>query len=267
MTLHLFTLWHLISVTQVIALAPPSVVIGGLFNAFNVGMQGVILRNNEECQHLAAFMLAVDEINNKHDGLVDTILNQTTVKISMFLGQDYVRTYPPNSYFDGAASVYLGNAYNPSMVGVIEADTLLPQAMAVSGSANAFGIISMMSTSKSSVFKDSSSYPMTLQMSATTFSEAQALGKLLARRYNYKKLAVFVAADISNIDSYTSFLSTPTEILGEFVIMLGDTDFTFHINSAKTCGATIFVLFTGGTEAGRLLEQGYNLGYSTTMVT
>ena len=259
-TLHLFTLWQLISVTEVIALAPPSVVIGGLFNAFNVGIQGLILRNDKECQHLAAFMLAVDEINNKHDGIVDTILNQTTVKISMYLGQDYVRTYPPNSYFDGAASVFLGNVYNPSMVGMIEADTLLPQAMAASGSANAFGIVSMMSTSKSSVFKDSSSYPMTLQMSATTFSEAQALGKLLARRYNYKKLAVFVAADISNIDSYTSFLTTPTKVLGEFVIMRGDTDFTFHINSAKACGATIFVLFTGGTEAGRLLEQGYNLG-------
>ena len=255
-----FTLLLLIVAMHTIAIAPPNIVIGGLFNAFTVGTKGEILRKEKECQHLAAFILAIDEINDKRDGLGDTILNNTKVKTSIYLGQNYVRTYPPNSYFDGASSVYIGNIYNPSMVGLIESDNLLPQAMSVSSTSNAFGLVSMLSTSKSSVFKDSSTYPMSLQMSATTFSEAQALGTLLTERYKYTKQAIFIAADISNIDSFTGFIINAANVIGEFVIAPGQSDFTAHISKAKLCGATIFVLFMGGLEAGRLLEQGYNAG-------
>ena len=258
--LRTFTLLQLVVAMQTVAIAPPNIFIGGLFNAFNVGTKGTILRNEKECQHLAAFMLAIDEINDKHDGRFDTIMNGTQVKISLNLGQDYVRTYPPNSYFDGASSVYLGNARYSSMVGLIETDNLLPQAMSVSSTSNAFGLLSMLSTSKSSVFKDSSTYPMTLQISATSFSEALVLGKLLTRRYKYNKQAVFISGDISNIDSFTGFISNAANVIGEFVIIPGQIDFTAHIDKAKSCGATIFVLFMGGIEAGRLLEQGYNAG-------
>ena len=46
-----FTLLLLIVAMHTIAIAPPNIVIGGLFNAFTVGTKGEILRKEKECQH------------------------------------------------------------------------------------------------------------------------------------------------------------------------------------------------------------------------
>jgi hypothetical protein len=78
------------------------VAIGGTFNTFTVTEDYDLLRSDRDCQHLAAFIMAVDEVNNKSDGINDDI--NTNLRVSTSLGQLFVQIFPPNQYFDGASS-------------------------------------------------------------------------------------------------------------------------------------------------------------------
>ena len=242
------------------------ILIGGLFNAFYWEADNVITRDDINCQHLAAFMMAVDEVNNKKDGIYDDLLNNRShVNMALSHGQNYVRTYPANKYFDGTASVYkISSCCLSKSVGAVETTSLLAQATASTSSLNSFGTVSMLSTSTSSVFNDAHTFPTNLQIAASTFGEATVLVKLLSAKNGWMKTVFFITTDVVGIDSYAAFAmeneKTKIQNLGNFFINIGSTNMTAEINDAKATGGRIFVFFLDGTTAGRLLEQGYNAG-------
>ena len=242
------------------------IMIGGLFNTFYWGANNVITRNDIDCQHLAAFMMAVDEVNNKTDGIYDDLLsNRSHVNMALSHGQNYVRTYPANKYFDGTASVYkIQSCCQSKSVGAVETTSLLAQATASTSSLNSFGTVSMLSTSTSSVFNDAHTFPTNLQIAATTFAEAMALVNLMLAKNGWLKAVFFTTTDVVGIDSYASFAQasekTKIRIIGNIFINVGATNLTEEIRSAKLTGGRIFVFFLDGTTAGRLLEQGYDAG-------
>ena len=160
-------------------------------------------------------------IINIHN-LLHIIFVFSQVSMSVSLGQNYVRTYPPNPFFDGASSIYQTHLEDPNIVGTIETSDVLSQQMSSASTSNAFGNIMVMSSSRSSVFKESNVYPMTLQLASTTFVEAQIIGLLVAQVYQWSAVAIFLSVDTVGVDSYTSFLQTAPPILVEYLIVTGE---------------------------------------------
>ena len=237
------------------------VMIAGLFNAFTYGIDGSPVIHYQQCQHLAAFMMAVDEVNDKHDGLYDDVLNEVRVQMALSPGQSSLNSYPSNSYFDGVENAYQICSSNPSVVGTVVTTAVLDHAVASSSSLNSFNSISILSKSPSSVFNDAHNFPMILQIAPTTFAEAYLLPNLISTKYAWRSIALFTTTDVVGIDSYASFVGAAIKlditILGSFFINAGTNDMTTQISDAKKTGATIFVFFLDGDTAGRLLEQGY----------
>jgi 7 transmembrane sweet-taste receptor of 3 GCPR/Receptor family ligand binding region len=240
------------------------VMIAGLFNAFTYGNDGSPTIHYSQCQHLAAFMMAVDEVNNRHDGLYDDILNEVRVQMALSPGQSSLKSYPSNPYFDGTENAYQIYRNNPSVVGTVVTTSVLAHAVASSSSLNSFNSVVMLSKSLSSIFNDAHSFPMTLQIAPTTFAEATLLSDLISLKYKWRSIVIFTTTDIVGIDSYATFYTVLANfditIIGSFFINAGVEDLTMQINGAKETGATIFVFFLDGDTAGRLLELGYDAG-------
>ena len=237
------------------------ITIGGLFGAFSYTEKGILTKNDKECQHLAAFMMAVDEINRKNDGIYDSLLpNNTEVKMAINPGQSVARLYPANPYYDGTASVYQIYQSSPSVIATVETNSDLAKVTASASSLNSFGSVAMLSSNPSSVFNDALVYPMTLQIAPTTMSEAVSILKLIAK-LKWKNIVIFPSTDIAGIDSFANFLGSASDIsiLGVFYIR-GSIDFSTQITAAKATGAKIFIFFLKGSIAGLLLEQGYDAG-------
>ena len=241
-----------------------SVTIAGYFSAFSYGQDRIPVLNHQQCQHFAAFMMAIDEINNKTDGVFDSVLNTASAEMAISPGQYLDKSYPPNPYFDGASAVYEVQKYCPTLIGCVETSTNLAQASASASASNSFNIVSVLSNSASSIFNDVNSFPMNLQIAATTFSEATQIAGLISSAKKWQKVVLFTDTGVSSIDSYAAFsmanVVKKVTIIGEYFFDTGDNDYTERIVSAKRGGGKIFILFMDGTTAGRLLEQGYNAG-------
>lgn len=184
--------------------------IGAIFNVFNILPGSVFSRNEQQCQHVAAFLLAVYEINN--DPKFDTI----TVNEVLNIGDTLSVSYPYNPYFDGAYASFYIHETN-SIVAVIDTVSVETQAKAVSATANAFNIVTLLSTCVSSLFKDSVDYPYTLQIISSYFTEAYYLS-LVIEKYNWNKVAVIYSTDIEGLASLSSFSLGNVNILGNVCI-------------------------------------------------
>jgi hypothetical protein len=235
--------------------------IGGTFSTYTVEEDYSLLRNDRDCQHLAAFMMAIDEINDKSDGINDDI--STNLLESVSLGQVFLRSFPPNPFFDGASSTVLHLSALPLPVGIIDATKSLASAMGEAGTSNNFGLLTLLSAQGSSTFKESVDYPITLQISATGYKEAAMISTLISQKYGWKKAVIITSTTLESVDSFVTFTAVSqnsVNIIGQYVINSGQTDFTDVIQQAKLTGATIFLFFLQGTQTGNLLEQGYNAG-------
>ncbi len=61
--------------------------IGGLFGEYDVSSGQINIRESG-AQYKAAFLMAIDEINNKHDGIADDLLPNVTLRRSSLSTQD-----------------------------------------------------------------------------------------------------------------------------------------------------------------------------------
>lgn len=235
--------------------------IGGTFSTYTVEKDYNLLRNDRDCQHLAAFMMAIDEINDKSDGINDDI--STNLLESVSLGQVFLRSFPPNEFFDGTSSTVLHLSALPLPVGIIDVTTSLASAMGEAGTSNNFGLMTLLSAQGSSTFKESVDYPITLQLSATGYKEAAMISTLISQKYGWNKVVIITSSTLESVDSLVTFTAVSQNsinIIGQFVINSGQTDFTDVLQQAKLTGATIFLFLLQGTQTGYLLEQGYNSG-------
>jgi 7 transmembrane sweet-taste receptor of 3 GCPR/Receptor family ligand binding region len=242
-----------------------SITIAGYFSAFSFGRDSTPVVDNQQCQHFAAFMMAIDEVNNKTDGAFDSILKSIPVEMALSPGQSLDSSYPPNPYFDGASAVSEVKRYCPTVIGCVETNTNLAQARASASASNSFNIVSILSNSASSTFNDVAAFPMNLQIAATTFSEASQLVGLITSAKKWQKVVLFTDTGVASIDSYAAFslindVKRPVTIIGDYFFDSALADYTDNILAAKRGGGRIFVFFLNGQTAGRLLEQGYNAG-------
>jgi ABC-type branched-subunit amino acid transport system substrate-binding protein len=82
---------------------PPSFLrIAGIFKLYDVNGKP----NKDQVESVAAFLMAVNEINNKEDGIFDSLLPATKVKHQMAFGSDYISLF---SSADSLFSSYFGH--------------------------------------------------------------------------------------------------------------------------------------------------------------
>lgn len=88
--------------------------LGGLFrNIFTtvVNSNVELTFDKVASQHISAYMLAFDQINDKFDGIYDEIFPDTLLYTSVDTGQLTDARIPPNIYMDGANGAYYAYYY------------------------------------------------------------------------------------------------------------------------------------------------------------
>ena len=245
--------------------APPYFTLGGLFDTFAIkDTNSTFVRLDAGSQYLAAFAMAIDEINNKSDGVNDNLLPFTQIKMMCEIGVSMVRLYPPNYFVNGAARAYVLRKKDLSMVAAVDGSSIDESTSATAQTLNNWGVLDMISRSTSADYAHPETFPFTLQNTPSQIAEAYLLVKLVDN-YNWKYVAVFFIYDTkAGLDATVAFQSNLGKdgvgLLGSYPIKTNQTDFEYPISQATDSGATIFAFFLDGTTAGRLLEQGYNAG-------
>ena len=244
---------------------PPNFTLGGLFDTFAIkDTNSTFVRLDAGSQYLAAFVMAIDEINNKRDGVNDNLLPFTQIKMMCEIGVSMVRLYPPNYFVNGAARAYVLRKKDLSMVAAVDGSSIDESTSATAQTLNNWGVLDMISRSTSADYAHPETFPFTLQNTPSQIAEASLLVKLVDN-YNWKYVAVFFIYDTkAGLDATVAFQSNLGKdgvgLLGSYPIKTNQTDFEYPISQATDSGATIFAFFLDGTTAGRLLEQGYNAG-------
>ena len=244
----------------------PTFPIGGIFETFQVKDKSLqYLRQEVASQYLAAFVMAIDEINAKRDGYFDDILPNTKLRMITVIGVNISVSYPLNDFIGGAGRAYLLRNRDSSLVAVVDTAVRDLMAAATAQTLNYWGILNLMSRSTSNTYAHGEFFPLTLQNAPPETAEAAALVDLIFFNYNWRYVTVVHSYDTqTGLDSFAGFMaaaaSVDLTVISVLRVSSSETDFSGIINSGIASGAKIFVLLTGGTEAGRLLEQGYNLG-------
>ena len=245
---------------------PPYFSIGGLFQTFAITDSDLTLtRQDSGSQYLAAFIMAVDEINNKNDGIRDDLLPATELRIICEIGVGVLALYPPNDFVNGASRALSLRFKDRLLIAGVDGSMIDDSTSATAQTLNNWGILDFISRSTSADYAHSDSFPLTLQNTPSQISEALSLVTLWTQSYRWKNVAVFFIYDTKvGLDATIAFQgslpSVGVNLLGSYPIKTGQIDFELPISQAKKTGATIFAIFLDGTTAGRLLEQGYNAG-------
>ena len=261
-----FTIISLLCTCHATTLKPPPYFsIGGLFDTFAVENSSLAyVRQDAGSQYLAAFVMAVDEINNKADGIHDDLLPKTKIRLICQIGVSILALYPPNNFVYGAGRAYELRLKDSSLVATVDGSSNDDSTSATAQTLNNWGVLSLISRSTSADYAHSDSFPLTLQNTPSQTSEAFSLVHL-TNRFNWENVAVFFIYDTKvGLDATVAYQSAlpffGINLLGSYPIKTGQTNFDLPISQALATGATIFAFFLDGNAAGQLLEQGYNAG-------
>ena len=208
-------------------------------------------------QRLAAFVMAVKEINNKSDGIADNLLPNTTVLIGYQQVQDsnFYRTVLGSDYgiynFNYDVDITIGPSGNTAMKTSAQFYKIFQQFQ--------IGFDSL-----TSELEDKLTYNNVARTCPDDSYEAYVIAHVICKQFNWQRVVVF-----SSTDSYGSSLlaqfqinayEANIEIIESYVFSSGETNFFSILQDAARLGGYIYVLLMNGQDAGILLDQGYNVG-------
>jgi hypothetical protein len=125
---------------------PPHFTLGGLFDTYVKDASSNLVRKDAGRQYLAAFVMAVDEINNKNDGIQDELLPFTKIRMMCEIGVSMVKLYPPNNFVNGAARAYVLRMKDLSMVAAVDGSSIDESTSATAQTLNNWGVLDMIFT-------------------------------------------------------------------------------------------------------------------------
>ena len=223
--------------------------IGGLFNAFDI--QG---RNSSAgAQRLAAFLMAVREINDKHDGVHDDILPGHYLRIRVSGAHGYLGAVQASAKMEFS---------NPSPIAVISA---LPDTETICATQmlEYLDTISMSCTATSSELSKGQDFPYKVRTVASESFVGNVLQSALYVHMGIRRVVIFSTSDYFSSQSLISFTTGEYgkfEILAEYVLEDGLADYAEAINGAISTGGLVFVLLTDPETTAVLLVQGNQMG-------
>lgn len=230
---------------------PATATIGGIFKSFDYPDNTAISVSNGQ-QHLSAFLLAIEEINNNTN-----LLPLTSLQFLVNQGPSS-KTIASNTYYEGAAASSDITFASPEPLQAVVVSTsdsqLSKSAVQTIVNWNIPGIVS----EPTPVGQNSISIlPLTIQLSQSDIYQAVGLANWLF----WNQIGIFYSTSSFGASCYSRFrrsMRSDVEIQFAYAIPDGTTDFGLYIRGAKLIGTTIFLVFMDATSTGSLLEQGYN---------
>lgn len=208
-------------------------------------------------QYGAAIYMAIREINNKNDGILDNLLPNTTLKLAIrsprrsFLLAVTTAIALSTTVFNGAGvSAVIGPVASSACLssGQMYAQYNIPQI--------SYG-------AAVSDLSDKVSYPTFVRTVPADNYQGIAIADL-ARIFHWTKVTVFSTTDTYGSGTMTEFQiaakSFGIQILSSHTFRSGSMDFDDMVHSAHSVGSLIFLFFMTASDAGHLLEYGYNSG-------
>jgi hypothetical protein len=231
---------------------PDSVRVGGFFAPVSENGQLFV----DQAEHLAAFIMAANEINDKTDGVHDDLLLGTKFEIAV--GTE-------NSLTSAAVDVaeFASDFADESVTAVISSlhnrDSLV-----VSQLLGTMNVLAVLSVADSSQFFDIITYPNVVDVRPLISRQGMVVHNFIC---NYaRKVVVFAGTDVDSIQTMTTFhqesasSSCALDILAVVSVRSQLTDLSFEIDQAMSTGARYFVLFMPAEQNAWLIEQGYEAG-------
>eukprot|EP01041_Mallomonas_annulata_P014089 gene14089-29974_t len=221
--------------------------IAGLFPLFN----GTYGRNRDGLHSLAAFTMAVKEINARSDILPNHFLNYT---IRSPLGF-YQAVQSTVDLHDNA---FTGSGIKAFVTGLPLTETSAINMM-MSDQYKTLYLTTTVGSPQLSYFFEN---PYKVRVTAADAYNGMALQDIVFTTFGYTKVSLFYSLD--EISTRTA-IEFGDQTYGELFLLSSHTfeldriDFTDQINAAKKAGSQIFVILTYPQTGARLLEQGYNM--------
>ena len=210
--------------------------------------------------------MAISEINNKFDGISDDILQNCIIKITI----EYEKENE-NEMVRYLENIYQGNAFGgngtQALIGPSNFVNVKLASTLDSLSSSNIPLVSYGATSSELGHKNN--FPSFIRTCPSASFQAYNIAALIYSYFNWKKVTVFSSANSYGYDLLQEF----EDSLGAFNLLVetkvsfwpGIEDLTDSINFALSSGSLnhVFVFLMESSDAGRLLEQGYEMGLFT----
>jgi ABC-type branched-subunit amino acid transport system substrate-binding protein len=207
-------------------------------------------------------LLAIDDINNKTDGIFDDLLPHSQLRP--------VIRYCDDEFYDAAVNARTTMTIDSQ--GIIAA--LGPPTLAtMKGSSpvyEQFGDIPVLSYGeRNALFGSSDLYPNMLRVIPSDYYDGYALASLISKYFRWKKVSVFATGtDLGRgctqlFRYYASLYGI--KILSSHSLDASQEDYTSEITKAKQVGARILVLFVEDDIAMRIIQQGSQVRFRSSV--
>ena len=222
---------------------------------------------NDGVQSFAAFMMAVDEINQS-----PTLLPNVHLNVALRTGHDPYGALEAAQEFltvdfsrvGVSSSTYVGNTPIgvDFVVGAGDNDETEFSDMVL----QQFNIVQLHTVASDTRFALGRSYTCNkykVQNLPVISFQGMVWQEIMCNYFGMTKIAVFAASDTNSFRSSIEVADTTYCGLSKMTVQsfdIGTTDFTYVIDNVKATGALVFALFMPAASAGMLIEQMYDQG-------
>ena len=230
--------------------------IGGLFTLTN--QQGTS-RDEDGIHHLAAFNMALKEINDDQDLLPGYVFNTSlsspfdfydTIESTMKLNKLSFMNSPDNSV-PAAGGI-------DCAVGAVDTE----RTMASNEMFARYKTVQVSSVASGAELSVGTKYPLKARTVPSESFQGMVLQDIIYSHFNYRKVSIFCTTEFFAGRAAWDFSDGTfgvIEILSFHQVVTGG-DFQKEIDLAKSAGSLVFVLFMGAADAANLLLQGRAAG-------
>jgi hypothetical protein len=230
--------------------APATVRLGGIFcplsNSMNV--------YHDQSEHLAAFLMAINDINNKSDGIYDYLLPNTTIEFAVGF-ESSVATAATTAV--RVAESFGGQGVNTVVAPLANKDSLL-----VAQLLNSMDTMYVQTWSYTAGFDLHSTYPYVANIRPLVSRQGMVLQNMICNS-NARKIVVFAGTDNDDIQMISQFQDESIcelDIMGIINVRADLVDMSNEIKQAIPLGGRYFVTLIPAHQQAYLLEQGYPAG-------
>jgi len=238
----------------------PTITIGFIGTTFVTNEQSQFVRTEIGAQHLAAFMMAVDEINLSGELKV-------IIRPEVSLGNtDYIAAIQDEAYNGASAArdIFLSEALPQA---VIIADTGA-KALSAGVTLQTLGVPSVYTTERSSGLSHSDIYQESMRMCPSEAFDG-VIFRRLCRHMGWGRVGVFYSEDDFGVDALFTFThreldkdtDDPIIVLAEASAPKHHKSLKGEVDTLKASGATIIVAFVSHAKiAAKFIVEGYRDG-------
>jgi hypothetical protein len=231
-------------------MAPDSVRVGGMFSPLSHTASVYV----DQAEHLAAFVMAANDINDKTDGILDDLLPNTTFAIAIGIEHSLATA--------ATTAVQLTTAFDGQGINGVVSALHNRDALVVTQLLNSMNIMIMLSMADTGAFNNIGAYPYVANIRALVSRQGMVMQNMLCLSTT-RKIVVFASTEEDYIQMLAQFQDESIcqlDILAVISVRADLTDLTYEIAQAVPIGSRYYVNMLPASQNAGLLEQGYAAG-------